>query len=468
MFASIESLNLKALEFRRLAAVISAICLLQNKGFRWISNSESVLVFVVVLDCNRSDHRSARSTKLTNRFHHSADFANPPIDCIILDRSIDLISSKQSHRPSTTDPNHRSDSTDRPFTMAQYLPDPLLIEIFKHLGLVNLTRARAVCRKWRALIDSRVRIEELAICSKAISEPTKWFHLNEKVDPDNWLELDVTGSGFSKFNQTIVRLHLLASLKRLMIVREGFESTDGYGLCRLVSRLAKFAALVHLEISACFDAYDGWMRCNLVHPNLRVLSLGYSYDPELFFEIDCPRLEVLECIAPFTRFAVTYPETIKQLYYYQFRDSLMKQTANLSQLEAFANVEFYKCDSIRALEQVNIWSMPKLRELRVEETIYWYEKCLPRVRNILTDLIAKKESLDPARHRPLIYLNDERCSANLKASHPYLFSDDEDLSDEDSRDDEYPAFEEATVDEDTTQVKGSMEADSSMDDEWVI
>lgn len=90
--------------------------------------------------------------------------------------------------------------------------------------------------------------------------------------------------------------------------------------------------------------------------------------------------------------------------------------------------------------------MPKLRELRVEETIYWYEKCLPRVRNILTDLIAKKESLDPARHRPLIYLNDERCSANLKASHPYLFS----------------------YDEDTTEVKGSMEADSSMDDEWVI
>ena len=188
--------------------------------------------------------------------------------------------------------------------MAEFLPDLPLIEIFKHLGIVDLTKARAVSRRWKALIDCSVRIEELVLCVDGISGP-KWFHLNKQVDRDNVLNLDVIADDFSKFSKKIVRLHLLSSLKRLRVVRETVKRTAGRDVDRLFSRLTKFTALEHLEVHLDFGFCVGW-NCALVHPNLKVLSLAYLDEhPKLHIKIDCPRLEFLECDAPFNRFTLT-------------------------------------------------------------------------------------------------------------------------------------------------------------------
>ena len=307
--------------------------------------------------------------------------------------------------------------------MAQYLPDLPLIEIFKHLGLVDLTRARAVSRRWRVLIDGYVRIQELVICSTTILEPKRWFHFDQRVRPDSWLKLDVFYYGFSMFQQTIVHLHLLASLKRLRVVRERFESAINRRDANLLfSILVKFTALGHLEID--FDFSDGW-GLELAHPNLKMLSLArFCKRPELRIKIDCPRLETLQCEASFVQCTVKYPETIKHLYYYRFRRPGTESIVSSSVLEAFANVELYVCDDIIALEQMNIWSsMPKLKELRVK-TNYLRDIRWDFVRTVLTDLIAKKERLGSARSCPKIYLNHKECSANLKESHPFLYLDD--------------------------------------------
>ena len=308
--------------------------------------------------------------------------------------------------------------------MAQFLPDLPLIEIFKHLGLVDLTRARAVCRKWRALIDDCVRIEGLAISFEANCKQSKWFQLNKKIGPDNCLELDVIGSevDFSKFNQTIFRLHLLASLKRLRVARHQrnyAKRFNGWAADRLFGRLIKFPALEHLEIDFNFDHCDE-LSCELVHPNLRVLSLGSLYsNEEVNIEIDCLRLEVLRCEAPFDQFTVTYPDTIKQLYNYSFRNWKSKNIASQSLLEAFANVERYVCEGLEGLKQVNVWSMPKLKELRVEN--YWTDECyVASLGRVVADLIAKRERLEAARRSSKIYYNDKECSVNLKESHAYL------------------------------------------------
>ena len=312
--------------------------------------------------------------------------------------------------------------------MAEFLPDLPLLEIFRHLGIVDLARARAVSRRWKVLIDCCVRIEELAICSDTISKTSKWFHLNKKVDLKHVIKLDVTSSGFTKFNQSIVRLHLLNSLKRLLVVREWPELTEGRDVNKLFSRLAgKFPALEHLEIELYFDE-DDVASCTLVHLNLKVFSLSFMYDyGELEIEIDCPRLEILRCPAAFDKLIITNPETIKQLYYYRFKNCESNRFADSSDLEAFANVELYVSNVVYTLKDVNIWSLPKLKELRVEdeETNVRLEKWTSDehvnfVRFIMPQLIAKKESLSSARRSAKIYLNDIECSANLKECHPLL------------------------------------------------
>ena len=350
--------------------------------------------------------------------------------------------------------------------MAQFLPDLPLIEIFKNLGLVDLTRARAVSRRWRVLIDCCVKIDELAIHSETVSDPKNWFHLNKGLDLDNVLELDVIDRGFTKFNQSIVRLRLLACLKRLRIVRRGSRGLDGYSVDQLLSRLVKFTALVHLEIEMPFDYCEGWS-CSLVHPNLKVLSLGNLYEfSELSIDIDCPRLEVLKCVALFDQFTVTYPETIKQLYNYRFKDWESGAAASPGDLEAFENVELYVCDDIYALDQVNIWSLPKLKELRVEIADYlWDSDYVQIVQTIVTDLIEKKQRLELARGSPKIYLNDELCSANLKESHPELFQADEDWTDDEDAADEEPMDDEDAADEDATDVEDSAEDEEAAGDE---
>ena len=242
-----------------------------------------------------------------------------------------------------------------------------------------------------------------------------------------------------------------------MIVRPHAQRSDGYDVARLFNRLVKFTALVHLEIEIDFDNCYG-LNPDLVHPNLRVLCFGsLDENAELYLEIDCPRLEVLQCDAPFNQCIITYPETIKQLFYYRFNDIDWWNGASPSDLEAFANVELYVCEDTYSLNQMNIWIMPKLKELRVivDES---YNEDFELFRNILADLFAQKERLGAARGSPKVYLNDKECSTNLKESHPWLFlskiwTDDEIIPDSPDED--------AVDDEGAAEVEDSMEAHSS-------
>lgn len=297
--------------------------------------------------------------------------------------------------------------------MAQSLPDLPLLKIFRYLGLVDLTRARAVSRRWKALIDSCVKIDELVVCSHPYPDPQNWWHINKTVYSNAALKLNLLDStDFLNFNRKIVHLHPLSSLKRLRVFEPQSPICDEHEVNRLFSSLINFAALEHLEIELNFDWCQ--MRCSLVHPNVKVLSLSrLCKSPQIYVQIDCPRLEVLHCFAPFDQFTIKHPETIKQLDDYLFRNVYKKSHASLSDLEAFANLEIYSCSVYGLLNEVNPWNLPKLKELRL--------RCPDRSQftvSILTDLIAKKDRLGPERGNPKMYINNKECGANLEETHP--------------------------------------------------
>lgn len=311
--------------------------------------------------------------------------------------------------------------------MAQFLPDLPMIEIFRHLDFVDLARARMVNRSWRALIDDRVKIDGLIISPYAISTPENWFLIG-KVGRDSLLRLDVNGSRFKKFNRDISELRLLDTLKRFKVIQRltRSEITDGYDLNRLFSMSAKFPALEQLEMVLTLEHAAPDLKCSLVHPNLKVLSLdGYDNYAWLNLEIDCSRLETLQCYWNF-KITFTHPESIKQLHNYSFREG-DSPTVSSSDLQAFANLELYVCDAHWVLEEeVEIWSMPKLTELRVEEDD-WREVQGNRepVRSLLTGYMAMKNHLESTRGKVRIFLNDVECSTDLRESHPFLFAADE-------------------------------------------
>ena len=369
------------------------------------------------------------------RFAASTFYSGQPISLFIQlvpPTDFAIHSARSTNRVPPLSPFHRlhlsAHLTDRfpPPKMAEFLPDLPLIKIFRHLGLVDLTRARAVSRRWKSLIDGCVRIDELVICPDISRQPFgSWCLLNNKVNRNSALELDLLdAAGFLKFNQKIVRLHLLSSLKRLKI-RDFSKNIHAYDVAGLFSALAKFTALEHLEIEYLSEYPPDNLReltCALVHPNLKVLHLDLGEPCRLHISIDCPRLEFLKCYAS-DEFTIIHPETIKQLYYYHFGH-------RLSNMEAFANLELYAPYDAMALDGVNIWCLPKLKELRVVyRDCYWLDDYSWYVRSILTGLIAENERLGLADSLK-IYLNDRECSTNLKDSHPFLFRDEKRTEDD--------------------------------------
>ena len=298
------------------------------------------------------------------------------------------------------------------------LPDLPLIEIFKHLGLVDRTRARAISRRWKALIDGCTKFDELVVTNG--EPPKRWFVFNKEIDPNSVFQVDLA---FQMFDEKIIDLPLLSSLKRLII--EDWDSklvgAPGTAADCLYRCLAKYTALEHLQVGLSMYEYSSFW---LVHPNVKVLSFRFFlWHDNNQLHIDCPRLKVLRCTVPYSLCTIVHPETIEQLFDYPFTCPIWGNLASSSDLEAFANVELYVCEDISTVERVNIWSLPKLKELRLN-AVGWSKAY---VLSVLTELIAKKKLLGPARVSTKIYLNDKECSEkNLRESHDWLFQDDED------------------------------------------
>lgn len=308
------------------------------------------------------------------------------------------------------------------------LPDLSLIEIFKHLGLIDLTRMRLVSRRWMYLIDQQ-RIEELVISNEEYQCEQSWFFINKKIKLDQVLKLDVLESDFQLFNRKIIQLRLLRMLRRLRIRKfQASENRYTDWADDLICRLAKFVKLEQLEIEFALTEFG----CKLVHPNLKLLHVNVWTGGDQIIEIDCPRLQTLSCQADFEQFIIVHPETIKLLYNVRFcRNTIDPDYAGL---KMFTNLESFVSHDLRCTNGNILRSSPKLKELRAEGELtirkglgFGNEQA---VANLL-ELIEKKEYL--GRDGLKIFFNDRECSsvAQLKENHSDLFECSEFESDYD-------------------------------------
>ena len=65
------------------------------------------------------------------------------------------------------------------------LPDVALIRVLNCLSVYDQLNARLVCRRWKFIVDSSVRKDELVLFLEIYPRPVYWFHNGREVDLGN-------------------------------------------------------------------------------------------------------------------------------------------------------------------------------------------------------------------------------------------------------------------------------------------
>ena len=247
------------------------------------------------------------------------------------------------------------------------LPPEMICELFKHLQLKDLFVCSMVNKRWRS-IYAAFKVSTLVVLDAEFDQITKWGYPDRKFEDHQLCDPEL----FSR----LADQPLLSNLKRLALLC-GWDRFD-------VDKLQSFSQLVHLEVSCRLP------KLNLNLSELEVLvSRRTNFDP---LSIDCPKLRVLvyDEYRNASLLNVKNPETIRELKTNMFGPKLAP----------FKSVERLVTREIGAISRSTLQSLPKLKELRYNESIadaFWQFKdasgTLNRMKRTLSEFLDDVKAL---------------------------------------------------------------------------
>ena len=271
------------------------------------------------------------------------------------------------------------------------LSDDLLQLIFEHLGIVELTRMRLVCKKWKWFLDQQ-KITELVI--KDHDFPAgDWAHSGRPVSRASVVRIDLFRAQSQLFKDKLTGLPLFVNLRRLKISSFAKDRFAKHLYAGFFDCLRNFIRLQHLELELDLDNQQ-----SIVHPNLKIIYVRFVEELD-YLEIRAPKLEALYCRGWFHMVKVAHPQSIKFLF------SSFYAERNRIDLSSFVNLETLHCNAVLNLCRIELAQFPKLREFRFSR-----EELQPEdyhgIQNFLIDLVDQKLKLQRDAFK-VFFFNEE-------------------------------------------------------------
>ena len=291
-----------------------------------------------------------------------------------------------------------------------HLPNELLPFIFRYLGLVDLTRCRLVCRKWKFFVDEQ-KVQELAIIKNEALLNDDWYSTNKKVNEANVISLDLFETGcFLRFKRQLMRFEMLMNLKRLKVCLRTIVHAEFF------SSLNHFAKLEILQL----ESVQLREHQTINHQNLKVIYVYYIFNDliEMELEIDCPNCEILHFTDCFHYLTIKNPESIRHLSgVYQYYNN------RVVDLSPFVNLEYLEFGNLSELNANFLAKLPKLKVFKcgyddedlIDRELYFISK------DVLIELFKQKQVLK--RDLKLIHNNKEFMNIDQVYDHFYDSSD---------------------------------------------
>lgn len=229
------------------------------------------------------------------------------------------------------------------------LTDDLLQLIFEHLGVVDLTRARLVCKKWKWFLDQQ-KVVELVVKDHEF-RLDDWSHTKLPVRPASVLRMDLFRSQNQLLREKLTRQPLLSNLQRLKIssfAKERYVKHQAF-----FDSLRNFIRLEQLDIE--FDLE--MQQSSIVHPNLKILFIRFVEQLD-YVDINAPMLEVLYCRGYFHLVKIVHPQSIKFLSSSFYAD---RQRIDLSR---FVGLERLHCSAVGNLCRIELAKLVRLEEFK--------------------------------------------------------------------------------------------------------
>ena len=228
-------------------------------------------------------------------------------------------------------------------TSIEDLPTEMISELFKHLPPKDLAACSLVNKRWH-FIYSNFKLYSLVVTDNE-NVSHEWYDSNQTIEK-------------KCFCRPAMFLHLaekplLSNLKHLAIYKYDLEFD--------FNELNNFQHLVYLEIDSF--PYDQ-TKVHLNLPKLKVLVFDY-FIAHCAVSINCPRLNTLVYReGDVDLLEVKHPETIRKLVTDMFG----------TKLTPFKGVECLVTEEFGAISSATLLSLPKLRELRYNESIAYLYK----------------------------------------------------------------------------------------------
>lgn len=246
-----------------------------------------------------------------------------------------------------------------------HLPEEVLVLIFKRFDLLEKLKLRAVCLRWKQIIEG-LRIKEVSIVDS-------WFFENKKVRKNLGSE-SVKYQSLIHFNPPPYQL--LTSLFGSFMRSEALA-----GSWKLVAEHAMFSKVKWMFLSFnwinpfCFQKYINpyFQQLEELHcfrlplgeaclslPNLRVLSLnphGKRFEKRIRLEL--PNLYKFVSISSLDEFEFVYPQTVTHLFSYDDHESIIQ----------LSNLEYFNCCEVKN-EFITLSNLSSLKELNLFESPY--------------------------------------------------------------------------------------------------
>lgn len=270
------------------------------------------------------------------------------------------------------------------------LSDGLLQLVFEHLGIVELTRSRRVCKKWKWFLDQQ-KVAELVVKDHDF-KLDDWSHTERPVRPGSVIRMDLFRSQNQLFKERLTRQPLLTNLQRLKISSFAKERYAKQLYNGFFDSLRNFIRLEQLDIE-----FDLEMQQSIVHPNLKILFIRFVEELD-YVEINAPRLEVLYCRGYFHMMKIAHPQTIKFLF------SSFYSEKHRIDLSRFVGLERLHCNAVSNLCRIQLGQFVKLKEFKFSREELQPED-YQEIQNFLIDLVDQKLKLK--RDLKVLFFNEE-------------------------------------------------------------